>query len=315
MGLRCEAAAYSHIGGRGNNEDNFFMNGVHLQREMLNQGGKCETEFRDDTQLYAVCDGMGGALYGEEASMLAVESLKNYKAICLQPETSGNLIKLLRQISAGINRLSESHGTRAGDSGSTISMIILRERHFRTVNVGDSRVYRLRDGVLERLTKDHSQIQMMIDAGELTKESAWRHPLKNVITQHLGMPDVPGGLKPDISPRFELREDDRYLVCTDGLSDVVREEDIAAMLAKDNTAAESAEELVKYALSEAEKLGVNSDNITVVRLNVKELGEKGGLLKKIRRLGLYKLMLGAAMALSLIATVWIAAEIIRFLIR
>ena len=73
MGLRCEAAAYSHIGGRSNNEDNFFMNGVHMKRELLNLGGKCEAVFAEGTQIYAVCDGMGGAEFGEEASDELVE--------------------------------------------------------------------------------------------------------------------------------------------------------------------------------------------------------------------------------------------------
>ena len=79
MALRCEAAAYSHIGGRRNNEDNFFMNGVHIQREMLNMGGKCEAEFRDGTQIYAVCDGMGGALFGEAVVIMNEKYKKDFR--------------------------------------------------------------------------------------------------------------------------------------------------------------------------------------------------------------------------------------------
>lgn len=315
MGLRCESAAYSHIGGRSNNEDNFFLNGVYLQREMLNQGGKCETEFRDGTQIYAVCDGMGGAMYGEEASLLAVESLKNYKSICAQPDSSGNIVKLLRQISQGINNVAVAKGIRPGESGSTIAMLLLKDNVFRTVNVGDSRVYRLRDGVLECLTKDHSQIQMMIDAGELTKESAWRHPLKNIITQHLGMAEDTDILDPAISQRFEMHADDKYLICSDGLSDVVREEVIAEIMRSDESAVASAETLVKRALAEAEELNVVPDNITVIRVNVKELGENGSALKTIRKLGIYKLLLGAFMALLSMAMLGISVDIVRFFIR
>jgi len=314
MKLRCEAAAYSHIGGRSNNEDNFFLNGVILQRDMQNQGGKCETEFVDGTQIFAVCDGMGGAAFGEEASLLAVESLKNYKAICPQPDSSGNIGKLFRQISNGINRMADSRGMRAGDSGSTIAMLALRDRCFRTAHIGDSRVYRFRDNVLERLTIDHSQVQMLIDAGQLEPENAWRHPLKNVITMHLGMPDIPGGLRPDVSKRYELRQGDKFLVCSDGLTDAVRDEVIAEIMARDESAAQSAEALVQRALAEAEGLRIAADNITVVRINVKELGPRGGLAGKIRRLGFGKLMLGAAMAFSLAAFVWLSAYIVGFLI-
>ncbi len=314
MSLKCEAAAYSHIGGRKNNEDNFFMNGIYMQRTMRDHGGKCEAEFGDGTQIYAVCDGMGGAVYGEEASLLAVETLKNYKGLCAQPDNSGNLTKLCSQMDRAINELASVHGAHPGESGTTIAMLILRERTLRTVHLGDSRIYRLRNGVLERLTTDHSQVQMMIDAGQLTADKAWRHPLKNIITKHLGMPKD-NCAKPDIGPRAQFAVDDRYIICSDGLNDVMRDEMIAEIASSDKSCASIAEELVQRALQEAAALGVASDNITVVCLKVKELGERISAARRIRRLEMVKVLYGAAMALSLTAMCWLGTEIIRYIIR
>jgi len=315
MGLRCRAAAYSHIGGRRNNEDNFFMNGVYMKRELRDQGGRCDAEFMDSTQLYAVCDGMGGAEYGEEASLLAVETLKNYKSLCASPDSSSCLRRLFRQTDREINRIAESHGLHAGDSGTTAAMLILDRRTLRTAHIGDSRIYRLRNGVLERLTKDHSQVQMLIDDGQLTEETAWRHPLKNVITRHLGMRESAGDVSGEISPRSALAVGDRYLICSDGLNDVLKDEAIAAIMSENDSPEASAEALVKRALSAADEMGVVSDNITVVRIDVEQLGERAGAAKRLRRLGALRMLLFAVMAMAAAAMLWIGADVVRYVLR
>jgi len=315
MGLIIDAAAYSHIGGRKNNEDNFFMNGVYLEREQMNRGGQCHTDFADPTQIYAVCDGMGGAMFGEEASLLAVKSLKNYQGGCEQPDSSVHLEQLLRQISDGINQISYSRKMPAGASGSTIAMLIMKDWYFRTVHVGDSRIYRLRGGHFEQLTKDHSQVQQMVDSGEISPEEAFRHPLKNVITQHLGMPEENVRMMPDISQRMELRAGDKYLICSDGLSDVVPDSVIEQMLSANETTISSAASYVRRALKEADELGVSSDNITIIRLDVRETAEKGSDVKKMRKLGMFQKLLGASIALLTAGLIWVGADIIRFVMR
>lgn len=275
MGLVIDAAAYSYIGGRKNNEDNFYMNGVYLEREQMDPGGQCNTDFSGQTQIYAVCDGMGGAMFGEESSLLAVRELKKYQGECDQPDSYVNIEQMLRQISDGINNISYSRNMPAGSSGSTIAMLIMRDWYFRCVHVGDSRIYRLRGRRFERLTKDHSQVQQLVDMGRIRPEDAFRHPLKNIITQHLGMPNDRVDMVPSVSPQLELRRGDKYLICSDGLSDVVHDEIIAQLLNEDETAIESAAALVRRALKEANDIGVAADNITVVRLDVRETGEKG----------------------------------------
>ena len=315
MGLIIDAAAYSHIGGRKNNEDNFFMNGVHMEREQMNRGGQCHTDYTEPTQIYAVCDGMGGAMYGEEASLFAVKSLKKYQDECEQPDSSVNLNQMLDQISGGINQMSYSWNLPAGASGSTIAMLIMRDWYFRTVHVGDSRIYRMRGGHFEQLTKDHSQVQQMVDAGEIKPEEAFRHPLKNVITQHLGMPDDSVHMTPEISPRMELRPGDKYLICSDGLSDVVPNEAIGKILSANETTISSAASLIKRALKEADELGVASDNITVIRLDVRETAEKGSDVKKIRKLSFFRKLLGACIAVLAAGLGVVGYDIIKYLVR
>ena len=315
MGLIIDAAAYSHIGGRKNNEDNFYMNGVHLEREQMNRGGQCNTDFSGPTQIYAVCDGMGGAMFGEEASLLAVKALKKYQSECDQPDSSVNIERMLGQISDGINQISYSRNMPAGASGSTIAMLVMHDWYFRSVHVGDSRIYRLRDGRFERMTKDHSQVQQMVDMGEISPEDAFRHPLKNVITQHLGMPNDSAEMVPSISQRMELHPGDKYLVCSDGLSDVLPDEVIAQLLSANETAISSAGTLVRRALKEAGELGVSSDNVTVIRLDVLETAEKGSDVKKLRRFKLMQKLLGVATAVLAVGVGFIGYDLIQFLMR
>ena len=315
MGLIIEAAAYSHIGGRKNNEDNFYLNGVSMEREQMNRGGQCHTDFADPTQIYAVCDGMGGAMFGEEASLLAVKSLRKYQQNCEQPDSSVHLEQLLRQISDGINQISFARNMPAGASGSTIAMLIMKDWYFRCVHVGDSRIYRLREGMFEQLTRDHSQVQQMVDAGEITPEEAFRHPLKNVITQHLGMPEETVLMTPEISQRMELRAGDKFLICSDGLSDVVPDSVIAQLLSANEATSSSAASMVRTALNSADEFGVSSDNVTIIRLDVRETEEKGSDVKRMRRLGIVHKLLGASVALLAAGLCWVGYDLIKFLIR
>jgi len=315
MGLRIDAAVYSHIGGRKNNEDNFFLNGLYMEREQMNQGGQYHTVYTDATQIFAVCDGMGGAEFGEEASLLAVKNLKKYQMECEQPDSSVYLTDMLAKTSAGIDEISFAHNMPSGASGSTIAMLILHDWYFRAVHVGDSRVYRLRGNRLERVTKDHSEVQRMLDAGQITPAQAWQHPLKNVITKHLGMPTDEGPLEPTISQRMDLHVGDRYLICSDGLSDMVHDTVIEAMLQENLPGIDTASQLVRRTLEECERARVQSDNITIIMLDVREVGERGAQEKRVRKLSvLQKIVAGVIAALG-VGLAWLAFDVIQYLLK
>lgn len=295
MGLKIETAVCCSIGRRKNNEDNFYVNGLYMERAQMNSGGQYDAQVTDELQIYAVCDGMGGAEFGEEAALKAVKALADYQENCQQPDSTTYLNDLVDQMSRDIDKISLDKGMESGSCGSTIAMLILRNDSFRTVHVGDSRVYRLRGGQLERLTRDDSEVQDMVDRGEITLDQAWNHPHKNVITRHLGMPTDGTVLIPAVSARKKLETGDRYMICSDGVSDQVRDTMIRDILSRGLSARETAEILVRTALKEADHARVSSDNITCLIVDVKQAGEAGYDDRRITRL---KLLRGAVACAS-----------------
>ncbi|MBQ8973790.1 MAG: serine/threonine-protein phosphatase [Clostridia bacterium] len=313
MGLKIDTAVYSHIGRRKNNEDNFFLDGLYMERDQMNKGGQYHAVKKGDEQIYAVCDGMGGAEFGEEASLRAVQRLKEYKEKCRQPDNTGNLNQMIDEASRWIDDISLAKGMESGSSGSTIAMLIMKDWYFRTVNVGDSRVYRLRGGLLERMTKDDSEVQQMVDRGEITLDQAWQHPRKNVITRHLGMPMEGEALMPSVSMRLDLNQGDRFLICSDGLSDSLHDSVIRRILTEQHTPQATAAQLVRTALSEADNMGVASDNITVIVLDVLEAGGQDADVKRIRKLSAARAGLAAASVLLAGGIGYEVFQLIQFL--
>lgn len=286
MGIRVEAAAYSSIGGRKNNEDNFYLDGAFLKREQMDRGGKIAIANVKPMQIYAVLDGMGGGDYGEYASFYAASCLNEYQKNSEHADHAENLRRFLTKTSIGIDKISEEHGLRSGSCGSTAAMLIVGDWWYRTVHVGDSRVYLLRDGALTRLTKDQSEVQRMVDAGKITQEEAWSHPKKNVITHHLGMPLRTGELQSIVSDRMPLKVDDCFLICSDGVSDSLRDESILPLLTAQESAEETAAKVVREAKRSADAMGVESDNITAVVLKVKQVADSRDAARRVRRLAI-----------------------------
>lgn len=285
MGFMIDAAVCSSIGGRQNNEDNFYLNGQFMGRKQMDKGGKLSEQNTQPVQVYAVFDGMGGGDFGEYASYYAASELKKYQDGREEPDAPEALHAFLTDVSRGIDKISEEHGLRSGSCGSTAALLILGQGWYRTAHVGDSRVYHLRDGELARLTKDQSAVQRMVDAGAITQEEAWSHPRKNVITHHLGMPLRGGELQSVIGERIGLREGDLFLLCSDGVSDSLRDEEILQVLDPSDSAEVNAGRITQTARKHADDMGVQSDNITAVVLRVLQSSDEQQLVrvKKLRR--------------------------------
>lgn len=315
MGLKINAAVYSHIGGRKNNEDNFFFNGLFMEREQMNLGGEFHKEYSDPWQMFAVCDGMGGAEFGEEASLRAVQGLRKYQQNCDQPDSTVYLGDMIDGVSRDIDSFSLENGMPSGACGSTIAMLIFHDWYFRVLHVGDSRVYRLRNGRLDRMTRDHSEVQRMLDCGEITPEEAWMHPLKNVITRHLGMPTDGRPLVPTVSQRMDLHPGDRFLICSDGLCDVVHDRGIAALLKGNEPLEVLTSTLVRTALREADALRIQSDNITVIVMDVVEVGTRENTDKLIRKKRIQQVLSAAGLAACAAGIAYVLFDIIKFLMK
>ncbi len=214
-----------------------------------------------DAGLFAVADGMGGARAGEVAAKAAVEQL----AAIEQKQEVGEreLATVVEEANRRIHELSQSDESLAG-MGTTMTALSVGDGEVAIAHVGDSRAYRLRDGELERLTHDHSLVGEMVRAGRLTPEEAEVHPQRSIITRALGP-------EPQVEVErmtYPARSGDVYLICSDGLTTMVPEDDVAAILRGRSSLQQAAEDLVRVANEAGGK-----DNVTVVLFRLAEEGE------------------------------------------
>jgi protein phosphatase len=217
-----------------------------------------EDAFICEPPLFAVADGMGGARAGEIAAGLAAAALEEAGA-----ETRGaeGIAALLVEANRRIWERSLQDPATAG-MGTTVTAALL-DAHSGTValaHVGDSRAYRLRGGELEQITTDHSLVAELVESGVLTPEEAERHPQRSAITRALGT-------EPDVEVdafTVDAQPGDVFLVCSDGLSTMVPDDELAALVtaARDDLA-EAGEGLVKAANAHG-----GEDNITVVLFEI-----------------------------------------------
>jgi serine/threonine protein phosphatase PrpC len=202
--------------------------------------------------VFAVADGMGGALAGEIASGMAIEALELYAAgtdTQAQDPTA-----LLATVNEEIFNRGTSDAGRTG-MGTTITAAVLTDGGVDLYHVGDSRAYRLRGGSLEQLTEDHSLVGEMVRRGEITEEAALVHPQRSIITRALGVePTVESD-----SYHVDLEPGDLFLLCSDGLFSMVAPEAIKKIIAGSGSLNEAATGLITAAND-----GGGADNVTVV---------------------------------------------------
>jgi protein phosphatase len=237
---------------------------------MIRSGNEDSFAVEADRQrgLFVVADGMGGHAAGEVASEMAVQILQRELADLRDlesPPAAERVMKALKRANKAIHDRTLSEVDKQG-MGTTASVLIIAGRRYLIGQVGDSRVYLLRDGALRQLTKDHSYVQEQVDAGFLTPEQARYHPYSNVITRCVGAsPEV----EPDVYTG-EVRVGDLFLVASDGLTGMVDDRRLQQLL----LARVPAERLVHLLISEANGRG-GLDNITAIVVQVAELDEPG----------------------------------------
>jgi protein phosphatase/serine/threonine-protein phosphatase Stp1 len=208
---------------------------------------------RPDAGLWAVADGAGGHEAGEVASGMIRDALAAIPADL----PAGRLLGEVRQRIALVHDTLRETGERQGGAtiASTVVVLIVRHGHFACLWAGDSRLYRLRGGTLEQVTRDHSLVQELVDAGVVRPEDAESHPRANVITRAVGAGH--DGLEMDKTTDRVL-PGDRFLLCSDGLSKTLPAAEIAALMGTAD-AAQAPELLIAAAL-----VRKASDNVTAV---------------------------------------------------
>jgi serine/threonine protein phosphatase PrpC len=255
MNLVFQAAGKTDIGVvRTNNEDNF---GFDLRRG-----------------IFVVCDGMGGAAAGEVASKIAVDTVlanfrndpgraelpllgRRFEGVSEQAAGLANAIQLANQ---AIQEAAAQNPNRSG-MGSTIVAVCLKGNLFSIANVGDSRIYLVRGGIIQQMTSDHSLVMEQVRRGLMTVEEAEQSEMQNVIVRALGSED---SVEPDLEDH-EFAPGDVLLLCSDGMSRYVKEEKMLAVLSSEGSLSEACDALI-----EAAKSGGSDDNITCLLLRATE---------------------------------------------
>lgn len=208
--------------------------------------------------VFGVCDGMGGAAAGEVASRLAVDMIYDRLVEAKAPRNRDDLARrLVRAVQdAGVRIFGEARADRSRRGmGTTSTVATLIDDRLFLAQVGDSRAYILRDGDLTQVTRDQSLVNQLIEAGQLTEEEAETFEHNNIILQALGTSEV---VQVDLT-YVDLRADDTLLICSDGLSGMVRSEDIRGVLTELEDPAEACAKLI----ASANDAG-GHDNVTVV---------------------------------------------------
>lgn len=211
--------------------------------------------------LFLVSDGMGGHRGGGLASNIVTEDLPpmiESRLDKLRTRSTAAVRSLLKKALAEQSRQVQMEGTTENgykDMGATVAIALLIGQRAYIANVGDSRVYRLRRNKLRQLTKDHSVVSELLDQGRIEPKDAEQHDAQGQITRYIGMEEQ---AYPHVRS-FLLKEGDRLLLCTDGLTDLVADETITAILGQDSGCQAVCEALVRSANTAG-----GTDNITVV---------------------------------------------------
>jgi len=202
--------------------------------------------------LWAVADGMGGHTLGDVASRLVIEALNGMA----RADTLAAQVSEARARLRSVNRqlLAEAAVREVQVIGSTVVVLMTDGRHGACLWAGDSRIYRYRDGVLEQLSRDHSHVEELVTRGLLSPADAPHHPARNLITRAVGVAE---SLELD-ELDLELRHNDVYLLCSDGLSNEVSAQEIAGVLAAHDCRL-AVDELIRLALEHGGR-----DNVSAV---------------------------------------------------
>ena len=236
MTFAVRAAAATDQGlGRSNNEDSIFAG----------------------NRLFVVADGMGGLPAGELASDILVQALAVVDDMPDTDEPLQDLLAALRTANERIEAAIADDGARDG-MGTTVTALLLSGDAVAALNVGDSRCYLVRDGGLTQLTRDDTYVQALVDQGVLTPDDARRHPQRALVTQA-----VQGGDFQPTGRMVPIRAGDRFLLCSDGLSDYVTDEVIGETLRSVTDRVKCADELIRRTLQAGAP-----DNVSVIVCDV-----------------------------------------------
>lgn len=254
------------------NSNNFYLNSKYITEEfcssqvLLNQ-----KKDQKGLQLYAISEGFGADTYSEEASLVAMKNMFKFHGKKLQELASAREagkstvgMDMVGFVNTYIQSANHSIKTRAAGLGddqlrATLAMICVKGKRIVTANLGNTRIYHFRNGLLQQISEDHTQAQKMVDLNLLTPERAAAHPKRHKLTQYLGIHSEANPLEPAV---FEMTAEagDVFLICSHAFCESITREDIQAILSKHHTAAEIIDKL----MAEVSENGFQEDTTLVV---------------------------------------------------
>ncbi|MBQ6752841.1 MAG: Stp1/IreP family PP2C-type Ser/Thr phosphatase [Clostridia bacterium] len=225
-----------------------------------NQDSYAAGEFQNGVTWVVVCDGMGGYRGGNIASSAAVKTISeritgSYRENMTSSSIKNLLVTSITNANFEIFDMASANEELKG-MGTTVVAALITKKAIYIAHAGDSRAYLVSDGKLRQVTKDHSVVQELVDSGEITREQAMDHPQKNLITRALGVEEI---VKVDFTVE-DIKGDETLLICTDGLTNEVTEDEILRVLSE-----KPFEEVADTLVDMANENGGN-DNITAVAI-------------------------------------------------
>lgn len=255
--MMIHASLHSGMGKiRHNNEDAFYFNGFYLPLDRMD----AETDKTDTVSLngalFAVCDGIGGRNRGELASFMAVSTMQR-----LQSELTGH--DFTATLQKWVGETDRKIGGACGGGGCTLALLYFSSDMVYYAHAGDSRVYRVHNGKLIRLTQDHSKVQILISAGMITPEEALVHPAKHTITRFLGMDMDSVVCEATVGHPLPAIPGDRYMICSDGVTDMLDDARMCSYLSCEGDGDSLSDRIYSAAIEAGGR-----DNTTVIVLDI-----------------------------------------------
>lgn len=264
--MRLNISVSTNIGKyRLNNEDNFYADGKKLTDGVSDDFSTSYEADLSEYRIFAVCDGMGGESCGEVASATAVKVLGKYKDIINSAADFQEQRVIVSAYAKAANdsilrEIIKAGGTRGG---TTLALACIRDNIVSMYYLGDSRIYMYRNSVLTRLTRDHTVAFDKVDSNVYTEEEAERSPDKHKLTLFLGVDEDDEGISAEFAGSYTLTPGDRFLMCSDGLTDMCTVDELCEILSQ--TGDEPAKMLVDRALDNG-----GCDNVTCLVIEVRE---------------------------------------------
>ncbi len=256
--LRANVCAVTHAGRiRRENEDNYDLNGRMTSTGDLRKGSAFVQSMTEPFHL-SVCDGMGGESFGDLASGIAVETIAAH-ATNVYDSGEDFSFAISNCLDDANSRICAEINARGKRMGTTLAAMYAVKGKVYCVNIGDTRIYHYSKGILEQISFDHTHAQTIVDAGQVSQDRIRSIPDAKRLTRHLGVFPEEASLSPNISVIDDVDNGDIILLCSDGLTDMLSDDEITSILSTGESSQDVASKLVRSALERGGK-----DNITVM---------------------------------------------------